>query len=370
MPSDYELSTDPGDGQGIAVGEFALADGTVSLILPKHWSLEREDFPVAHFSIADLDGATLTVKIEIFDDPAAIAANDLLGYVTHPAFPPLADDALDHVRDAKGVPDFEKLTVRARGVTPSHGDGGVAREASRIWRKLGLRRPNLIRVLEVVLSVREEDAGSEAAQDIEGIVDHLLKFTKFADHETAADRIAPSVELRRASLWDTIAFRVPVDWPEAERENEDGTGMYVFDDKEADRWTLWIDFNIYRNSADDPPWSAAQIAADLTDATKKEQSNLIEATHDPMHGRPNEAVAKVVYGSIEDGEQLRHVSWHKIVVRNHTIIMGHFTLVVPEEINNDPDIVALTALLERECGNAVLVDRDADKLQRPAVGNA
>jgi hypothetical protein len=86
VPSDYELSTEPGDGQGIAVGEFTLADDTVSLILPKHWELAREDFHVAYFAIPDLDGATLTVKVEVFDDPTAIGANDLLAYVSHPAF--------------------------------------------------------------------------------------------------------------------------------------------------------------------------------------------------------------------------------------------------------------------------------------------
>ena len=739
MASDYELSTDPEQGQGIAVGEFTLADGTVSLILPQHWELRREDCNVARFGIPELDGGSLSVKVEVFDDPAAVAANDLLGYVTHPAFPPLPGDALDHVRDAKVAPDFEQLTVRARGTTSPSTDESVAREASRIWRKIGLRRPNLIRILEAVLSVREEDAGSEAAQDIEDIVDHLLKFTRFAedetdadriartkglkpvvlwntlhmrlpaesrgrfvgkggdedylcdhendgrwrlrislsthdvgdrifdlqwlieengkqagpppnadviattcerirglvdevlatvefrrmeddekchgfmwrkavrrgetllvanimlsvvdvhyeapelkslmatierevrnavlfrdgpagepsengaedanaeddppydpetqtaykaqvltlgdgavtvylpkdwtifeqdffavqlnipwvdgahilvelecyedpesirtndleprlagqlpmqeygpedcdesgridfekltrrasgsalpenmpddaalefreafwmwrrigllwpnyvrtvevhlyipaadaksapaeevhhmldglvshvtfaDHETAADRVAPSITLKRVWLWDTICMRLPAEWPKAERQNDDGTGMYVYDDKQSDRWTFWVDYDLYRHSKADPALDAADAAAEVAEAMERDRTDVIEADHDPMPDRPGESIAKVVYGGIEDGERLRHVSWHKATVMGPTMIMAHFTLVVPEAIFDDQDIVALVALLERECRNAVLVDRDADKLQRPAVGNA
>jgi len=370
MPSEYELGTASGGEQGIAVGEFTLADGTVSLILPKHWVLQREDFRSAHFAIPELQDATLTVEVEIFDNPAAIAANDLLDYVSHPAFPPLADDALDHVRDGNGKPDFEKLTVRARGTTRGPDGTGDDHEAVRIWRKLGLHRPNFIRVLEAQLSVAEEEAGSGAAQEAEDIVDHLLKFARFADHETAADRFAPNAALRQESLWDTIGLRVPADWPDAERENDDGTGMYVFDDKQADRWTLWIDFDVYSHGKGEAALDAARFAAELAESMKKDRDRVIDVAHDPMPDHPDEAVAKVVYGSVENGARLRHVSWHKVAIRGSKIIIAHFTLVVPETIVDDSDIMALTALLERECRNAVLVDRDVNALQRPTAGNA
>jgi hypothetical protein len=369
MASDYELGTDPGDGQGIAVGEFILADGTVSLILPKHWELLRENYESARFAIPELPGATLMIEINVFDDPTSIAANDLLGYINDPGFPPLADDALDHVRDANGEPDFEKLTLRLDGTTRGADDSGDRRNVE-VWQKLGLHRPNFIRVLSVQLRIPESTAGSVAAREAEDVVDHLLKFVRFADHETPADRVAASVDFRRDTLWDTIAFRVPGDWPEAEWDNEDGAGMYVYDDKQADRWTLWIDFDAYRRKRDETLFDVGQFAAGLAGGMKRSRRDLIEATHDPMPDRANEAVAKVVYNSVENGEKLRHISWHKVMVRGATVIVGHFTLVVREAIHDDPDIVALTTLLERECGNAVLVDRDTVALKQPAAGNA
>lgn len=368
MPSDHELSAGPGDVTGIAVGEFTLADGTVSLILPKHWELLRENYESARFAIPELPGATLMIEVNVYDEPISIAANNLLEYINDPGFPPLADDALDHVRDANGEPDFEKLTIRARGLT--HGpDDGDERRSARIWCKLGLHRPNFIRLLSVQLRVPESAAGSRAAQEAEEIVDHLLKFVRFADHETAADRVAPAVGLRRDTLWDMIAIRVPGDWPAVERENADGTGMYVYDDKQADRWTLWIDFDAYQ-VASGGPLDAARSAAGLAESMKNDGAALIEASHDPMLDRPNEAMTKVVYNSIEKCVKLRHISWHKFAVRDSTVIIGHFTLVVPEAIHDAPDIIELTALLERECGTAVLVDRNTVALRQPAAGSA
>jgi hypothetical protein len=148
MPSDKELSADRGAKEDIAVGEFSLAGGAVSLILMKHWELRREDFNIAYFGIPELDGAALTVRVDVVENPAAIAANDLLDYLILPDFPPLPGDAIDRIRDSNGEPDFEKLTVRYRGpseLAENESQGLRGPRMSRIWRRLGLRRPNLVR---------------------------------------------------------------------------------------------------------------------------------------------------------------------------------------------------------------------------------
>jgi hypothetical protein len=244
------------------------------------------------------------------------------------------------------------------------------RESFWMWRRIGLLRPYYVRTIEIHLYIPVTEAKGARAEEARSVLEGLVSQITFADHETMADRVGPSATLKRVWLWDTICLRVPADWPKAERENDDGTGMYVYDDKEADRWTLWVDYDLYRHADGDPALDAAHVAAELADGMKEDQPDALEIGHDPMPDRPGEALAKVVYGSVEKGETLRHVSWHKVTVRGAAMIMAHFTLVVPEAIVADPDIVALAALLERECRNAVLVDRDADKLQRPAAGSA
>lgn len=89
---------------------------------------------------------------------------------------------------------------------------------------------------------------------------------------------------------------------------------------------------------------------------------------DPMPDRPHEAVLKIEYGSVDNGITLRHVSWQKVVNHNGKVILGQFIWVVPEAVLNDPGIIALKELVERECSNAVLVDGQADDLQRAPGG--
>ena len=165
-------------------------------------------------------------------------------------------------------------------------------------------------------------------------------------------------------------MRVPADWPAVERENDDGTGMYVIDDKKADRWTLWIDYDDYRAGDAFTPMPADEFAVGLAHRIRDEKRNVIDVLVDPMPDHPDEAVTKIVYGSVENGVKLRHISWHKVANRDPTTILAHFTWVVPEFALNDPDIVALTELVERECCNAVLIDRQADALKRPPAGVA
>ena len=346
MP-DYELTTAPGNGEGLEVGEFALANGTASLILPRRWVPTAELFREARFAIPDLEGATFSVALMIYNDPVAIRSNALESYAYHPEFPPLE-------QDAKGVPDFEQMTVRASGtITAAEGD---KRQAFRLWRKLNLHRPNMIRVIEAQLQVPECAAHSEAAEELRATINHLLKFTRFADHETGADRVAPSEGMKSITLWDTVHMHLPADW----RGKRKG-GFYAYDHETDDRWTLWIGYNVFKTpgSAIDAKTIGAEMAADAKEKPARHRGPT-NITFDPMSDRPDEAMIIQVYESVEGGETLHHTVWDRIVRQGEKMIFGHFAWVVVAARRDEPDMQALSAMIEREVRDAILFDGDDD----------
>jgi hypothetical protein len=369
--AEEDLPYDPETQTAYKLQILTLGDGAVTMYLPHDWTIFKQHLFGAQLNIPWVDGAHMFIEFAGYEDPGSIRTNDLesrlAGELPQQEYGP--ED-----RDENGVIDFEKLTRRAAGTAlPDNMPDDTAlelRESFWMWRRIGLLRPNYVRTIEVHLYIPAAEAKGARAEEARSVLDGLVSQITFADHETAADRVGPSITLKRIWLWDTICLRVPADWPKAERENDDGTGMCVYDDKEADRWTLWVDYDLYRHADGEPALDAARVAAELADGMRGDRPDAFEIGYDPMPDRPGEALAKVVYGSVEKGETLRHVSWHKVTVRGAALIMAHFTLVVPEAIVADPDIMALTALLERECRNAVLVDHEADALQRPAAGHA
>jgi hypothetical protein len=351
------------------VQELILGDGAAILLLPEDWTVTRRAFFHARLAVPWIDGASLFVELKTYEDADTIAANDLERFVTGPHLPALTEE--DLVYDADGRPDYERVTRRAGGYALPDGEGAPdRREAFRLWRRINVLKPAHIRTIEAHLYIPEEEAESERADEARHVLNEMLRATHFAEYETAADRVASTPALSRIWLWDTICLRVPADWPEMERENPDGSGMYVMDDKETDRWTLWIDYHSYAltdgkpNDTDPVDW-----ARRLTDDFPERQ-NIYGVWLDPMPDRRDEAAAKAEFGSVEKGEKLRHVAWHKVTRTPRAMILSHFTWVVPEKNWNDPDIVALTQLVEAEALNAVIVDRDAAALEPPAAGSA
>lgn len=362
MPSEYELSVDPpGEGEeAVAVRTFDLAGEAVSLILAKDWRLTEEKFLKAHFVIPEPVGAKLTVSLETYENPAAIIANDLERYLSLPELPPLGSLLAEELGDGSGAPDFEQLTLRLGG-TVSGSDAAGPPDALRSWRKLGLLRPNHIRVLFVELRSPASAAGS-AAQDLGDMIDHLLEFARFADRETAADRIAPSEQLKLTTLWDTIYLRVPADWPRGERENPDGTGRYVFADRQADRWSFYADFDVYHSPRTE---DAEAFTRGLAKKLESEDSEGFRADTfvDPMPDRPGEAMLTATSQFVENGDTLRHTAWRRVVCRDNSIIIGHFDWVMLQSVCEQPEMKALSTLVAREVRNAVLVQAWPSRLR-------
>lgn len=362
---------DPEEFETVKAQAVVLGDGMVTLYLPKDWQISEHEFLKATLVATWLDGARLDLRAWSYEGPEEIGRNALAHFVTGPDLPPLSEDGL--VYDENGAPDYEGFTQRAGGFTlPDPGESPDVQEAFRIWRRIAILRPDHVRVIEARLFMPPEEAESEAALRIRNYLDQLMPETVFSNRTTAADRIAPTPELRKFSVWNTIYMRVPADWPDPERANQDGTGRYVFDDKGPDsKWTLWIDYVVYGDPGDGHgSMTAAEFAAKIADRTRESNPELDNVWVDPMPDRPDQAVVKTLHYGVEDGEPLCFMNWYVITHTSDRPVTGQFSWVLTCKAMNDPDIVALTELVEAEVLKAVILDPDAGKLAPSPQGSA
>jgi hypothetical protein len=334
-----------------------LGLGAASVAIPEHWTIRTRDISEVTVAVAELPGATFTAELRCHENGQAIRSNDLERFLIHPHGPPLPQEDLDDISDgADGQPDFEQLTVHY-GCTEGGraGDPDVTAEID-IWRRIHVLRPDHIRTLEfrfhTPLGSWDDDAYRRA---LVSTIRTVIREASVAETVTPFDRVAPNDGLKLCRMWGCIYIRVPEAWQGA-RENPDGTGMYVFDDKEKDRWTLWVDFNSY---APDNPETEVNVDGFAHTILRyaADRDEMISADLLPARDPTGEAVVRTVYASVEDGTPLRHTAWHKITATDGGITISHFTWVVPEEHLEDEDIQTLTDLVEREVCNALVVAR-------------
>lgn len=184
----------------------------------------------------------------------------------------------------------------------------------------------------------------------------LVLSTRFAQELTPADLVAPSAELKQVCLWDTFYPRVPLDW-KAERENADGTGQYLFDDTENDLWTLWIDYHRFDVDDLDTPSAVEFVSKTLEGLLqeRKDDETTLGAEIIPPREGEHFPTGKIIYSSVERDEKLLHSSWHKWALDESILIFAHLTWVVVERVRNEPEIKRLSAMVEREMMNVLVV---------------
>lgn len=362
---------DPETHETIKAQAVVLGDGLATLYLPKDWPVTEQGFLTARLTVAWLDGAWLFLQAWSYEATEEIRNNELAHFLSGPNLPQLTEEEL--VYDENGRPDFEKITQMAGGFALPEAEGAAdIREAFRLWRRINVLRPDHLRVIEAQLYMPEESEESEEAGRIRHYLDHLVPETVFADRVTGADRIGPSPEMAKVAFWDTIYMRLPADWPDAKRKNPDGTGRYLIDDPGPDSlWTLWIDYDAYLGA--DAGWegmSADEFARKISENKQAAARNAGNVWFDPMPDRPDEAAIKELSHTVEDGEPLRIMSWVKIARVGRGMIMGKFNWVLLERVADDPAFQALTALIETEVLNAVILDKDAPKLAPAPRGRA
>ncbi|MPY68883.1 MAG: hypothetical protein GEU92_02225 [Alphaproteobacteria bacterium] len=193
----------------------------------------------------------------------------------------------------------------------------------------------------------------------------LVAETDWESEPTKFDRVAPADGLKLLPLRGGIYLRVPESWVR-ERENEDGTGRDVFNEPGRDRWTLWVDFIAY-GVGDSEAVDIEQAAHDLFEA-QKAGSDASEAAFDAMEDRPGEAMFALVSRSEEDGESLRRTFWLKMARTDVGVTVATFNWIVPVQYLEDEDMPALSALVEREIRNALVVAPAPAADDSPAPG--
>ena len=141
-----EADYDPEEYETYKAQALEFGDGTVTLYLPKEWDIREHNFFHAKLAVTWIEGAHLFVALKTYEDPEAIRANDLERFLAGPHLPPLAKN--DLVYDENGVPDYGRITQRAGGYAVPDTQGVAdAREAFRLWRRIGIRNPNHVRTL-------------------------------------------------------------------------------------------------------------------------------------------------------------------------------------------------------------------------------
>jgi len=363
---------DDDDYEVIKAQAVELGDGLITLYLPKDWPLTEQGFLNATLDVSWVESGQLYLRGWSYEATEDIRNNDLAHFVAGPDLPEIDEENVP--KDETGARNFAAVTHRASGTAERpEAPAGEPREAFRLWRRIGLLRPDHVRVFEAHLYVPGESADSEGADRARHYLEHLIPRAVFADRPMTADRIAPSPTLRKDSFWDSIYLRVPHDWPDAERsERSDGAHRYVYDDTDPRaRWTLWVDLERFLGpDAGLTGIDAARYAQRIADKSPSAGKPGHTIWVDPMPDRPDEAAVKILYDGIEDGERLRFLNWYKIVRVGRGLLMGAFNWVVVSWFAEEPEIAALTELIETEVLNAVLRDPEADRLAPAAGGRA
>jgi hypothetical protein len=194
-----------------------------------------------------------------------------------------------------------------------------------------------------------------------------LKQVVFAETETAADRIAPTETLKLVVPWNAVYLRLPVE--ARGKHHPDAGGSYAYDHETDDRWTLWVNYDVFDFGSEpvDLHELVGEIFADPENSPFPDRE-VIDRWVDPSPDPTQEAMATVTYKDVQDGELLHHTLWHRVVRQGGQYVMGHFTWVVVDARRDEPDMQALTRLIEREVRNALLFYGGPKK--GPPAGNA
>ena len=234
--------------------ELILGDDTARVRIPEAWTIIEDGLAHHEIAIDDYPNATLTIRLHGFEDPAAVAADDISRYLIEPGHPaprnvPTVPGCLfvtsgmpgDQRRhgDLRHAPDLAKPRNPGRS-----GDHGVYQ---RFYRQAEVLPPSHVRVLAATLGVPFGQRKDATLAALDKQVLKVMSDTRFAVRRTGLDRIAPSETWKRVSFWDVVHMRLPVDWW-WNREHDDGTGMYLArDPTDDDGATLWVDYDQFES---------------------------------------------------------------------------------------------------------------------------
>lgn len=313
--------------------ELTLAGGVLSMRVPEHWEGGRVGFDEAHFRIGRIG---LSAILECYDVPDEIENNGLGKFMLEPDMP---------IPELPGDTRFESLTIR---YTRAYHDQPLL---ERVWKRAHVISPERLRIGVWILSMPDEDPENLDIEELSEQIDSVVRAAEFAPRLLPADLVAASSSLKRTAFWDWILMRVPAHWTR-EKQNPDGTGMYCVHEEGAETGTLWVDYDSFEAKGDAPvpellgEWARA-VAEDL-----KGRPGHRSVKYEERNG---EHLVTCVFPSVEDGETLRHIAWHRFVYFGPILTVAHFTLVFLERVADQPDFIDRLALFDREVRSALLI---------------
>ena len=324
--------------------EIVLACGMFQVAVPSDWELE-DDHPLETIFVLP-DGGKMRVTTLVIDEPRRMANNDYVDLLTELLAKEEADRIAPSFDEWRKLPGPPKLTMSARREAK---DGNIYRH---VWRSLHVR-DGLIRIVTWYFEPASEDDGAALAAYADALHAQFQR-TDFADETTELDLIPVTPELKVVPFGGSVIMRMPAEW-QRKRKNPDGTGRRLVDEPVHDRWTLWVDWDLFANNEDEP--EAAKLRA---------LEKFAEGKAKAFEAGPHNDKVIVREDTTEDKDgPIRVTAWHRFAVRGPHIVLAHFSLVVDATKADLPELLAVRDLVGREAMNAVLLPPEQDHQPRP-----
>jgi hypothetical protein len=352
----------------IQTRDCTLADRMVTFRIPEGWEMTLRDFNQAEFKISGMAGADVLFVADSFENPAAIAADDLRTYFEVPFGHGIDDDEFNDisaaVRTEDGRIDWKKITLRKDAYRNDPETGRPYADAI-ILRRICVLPPAHIRMLTVTLSLPLEDDDSDGERNLiretlDALIHHATDAAQFSETRTRADQIAETPDLVAQWFEDVAAIRLPPTWQrKSDTEDKNGPPLHSYDAPENDEWTFWAQLMPFRArgaEADHVARLVKKFLESLANSTKikpdVEEFSLFLDPDDPMAGYIRHVSHEI---DKNDGVRLQRTSWTIVKGAPEMFVALALHWVVVEEVANRPDIVALTDMIEAEVPNALIL---------------
>jgi hypothetical protein len=317
------------------VAEVSLALNLFRVAIPTDWVLE-DDFPF-HTVFRLPDGGTMTMNAIVYDNPEIERSGDYASLMADIIDASEQENLRKLIETWSKVPNLPVLTMSAQKQAD---DGAWFRN---VWRSLDARPP-IYRTVTWEFEPASYADGAALAQYADALHSNF-QHIHFAEGLTDLDLVAATPELKVSSFGNALVMRIPVEW-ERKRQKPDGTGRHLIDEPVHDRWTLWVDWDFFFNTAEK---KAPVVTAGLLAGLTGEATETVAAQGDQV-------IVQHYTAEDKDGP-IRVVAWHRLGLRGLHIVIAHFSFVVDETKADLPELLAVRDLVGREAMRAVLIAR-------------
>jgi len=338
---------------GIGARRLDLGDGTLRLDLPGGWRVSEKRFGVATLLPETSEHAALRVGVVSYEDPDAVAEDDLGRFLDDEIRSKLADERLSGA---------EGIVIRGNWVDAE------SRSQRRMWKIVKCRNRDHVRVATFILEVPLTEAAAKPTEMLSDDIDAMVRGTDFARSVTAMDRIAPTDDMKRVSFWNAIHMRIPAGWS-VSREKSDGSGMYCVAptpgtrdsgcaEAEGDEM-LWVDVDEFRRRPEAAPLDGGATGRRVIDALA---AGILAQPEMKTRGAHVEyldntdGLLTYVHRSHENGRRLKVRRWFRFAIRGTAMILATFSHVAPESPDDAESSARRATMFDREIRNAVIGD--------------